>query len=283
MPYDASGVRAYFDVYAGQEWARLEETVQGRTSYAVHRRVLERSARAGMRVLDIGAGPGRYAIDLARLGCAVTVADLSPVQLDLARQHLEEAGLLPRVAAFRELDVTELGELEPDSFDLVVAFGGVLSYTCELYPKALRELVRVARPGAPVLVSVMSLHGTLRLAGPLDAAAVLARLDDHLDLPAALAGDDVVFTRPGSPEFHQPMALFTSEGLRAALSGAGLAVEAIASANPLLPYFQNVPRIAEQTEAETALRQLELAACECPGLRDAGGHIIAAARRPVLP
>ncbi len=37
MPYDASGIRAYFDGYAEQEWTRLEETVQGRTSYAVHR------------------------------------------------------------------------------------------------------------------------------------------------------------------------------------------------------------------------------------------------------
>ncbi len=283
MPYDASGVRAYFDGYAEQEWRRLEETVQGRTTYAVHRRVLERYARPGMQVLDIGAGPGRYAIDLARLGCAVTVADLSPVQLDLARHHLEEAGLLPRVAAFRQLDVTDLGELEPDSYDLVVAFGGVLSYTCELYPQAVRELVRVARPGAAVLVSVIALYGTLRLVGPLDAVAFLTGLDDHVDPSALLAGDDVVFTRPGSPEFHQPLALFTSEGLRAALTDAGFAVEVIASGNPLLPYFQNVPRIIEQPEAENALRQLELAACECPGLRDAGGHIVAAARRAPLP
>ncbi len=104
-----------------------------------------------------------------------------------------------------------------------------------------------------------------------------------IDLPAVLARDDVVFTRPSSPEFHQPLALFTAAGLRAALECAGLVVEVIASANPLLPYFQNVPPIVEQPEAESALRQLELAACECPGLQDAGGHIIAAARCPSPP
>ncbi len=280
MAYDPSGVRAYFDGYAEQEWDRLGETVQGRSSYAIHRSVLGRYARPGMRVLDIGAGPGRFAIDLVRLGCAVTVADLSPVQLDLARRHLEEAGLLPRVAAFRELDATDLGEIQAESYDLVVGFGGLVSYTCELYPRTLGELVRVARPGAPVLVGVVSLYGTLRLVGPLDAASSLAGLGEALDLPAALAGQGVVFTRPGSPEFHQPLALFTADGLRAALADTGLQVEVVASANPLLVPTQDVPRIAQQPAAESMLRELELAACERPGLLDAGGHIIAAARRP---
>ncbi len=283
MPYDATAVRTFFDGYAEREWARLEETAPGRSSYAIHRRVLERYAAPGMHVLDIGAGPGRFAIDLARLGCTVTVADLSPVQLGLARRFLEAEGLLPRVAAFRQLDATDLGELDSASYDLVLAFGGVLSYTCELHQRALREMARVVRPGGPLLVSVMSLHGTLRLVGPLDAAAFLTGVEEHLDLPAVLAGKGVVFTRPGSPEFHQPLALFTSEGLRAALADVGLAVEVMASANPLLPYFQQVPRITGQPEAEETLRRLELAVFECPGLRDAGGHVIAAARRPALP
>ncbi len=107
MAYDASGVRAYFDDYAEREWTRLDETVQGRSSYAIHRRLLERYARPGMQVLDIGAGPGRYAIDLLRLGCAVTVADLSPVQLELARRQAKRGR--PRPAFYFAVACALLG------------------------------------------------------------------------------------------------------------------------------------------------------------------------------
>lgn len=280
MAYDADSVRAFFDEYAEREWARLEDSVQGQNSYAIHHRLLERYARPGMRVLDAGAGPGRFAIDLARLGCDVLVSDISPVQLELAREHLEKEGLLAGPVDFRQLDVTDLGELEPASFDLVVAFGGVLSYTCERHRSALEELGRVLRPGGALLVSVMSAWGTLHLVGPLDADTALAGIQDALDLPALLAGDGVVLTRPDSPEFHQPIALFTSDGLRAALNGAGLQVEAMACSNPLLVPMQPVPRIAGSPAANDMMRRLELAACEHPGLLDAGGHILAAARRP---
>jgi 2-polyprenyl-3-methyl-5-hydroxy-6-metoxy-1,4-benzoquinol methylase len=280
MTYDATSVRAYFDGLAGREWERLETTVQGRNNYAVHRRLLDRYARAGMRVLDIGSGPGRYAIDLAALGAEVTVADLSQVQLDLARERIAERGLVGRIAGFHRLDVLHLAGLEAESYDLVVCYGGVLSYTRERHPDALRELARVVRPGGVVLASVMSLYGALRLLGPLDAAAVLETIDAHLDHAALLAGTQIAYTRPTSGEFHQPLALFTSVGLRGAMADAGLAVEAMASANPLLAQFQTVPRMAESARAADALLALELAACEHPGLLDAGGHLIAAARRP---
>jgi SAM-dependent methyltransferase len=280
MTYDAASVRAYFDAFAGREWERLETTVQGRGNYAVHRRFLDAHARPGMRALDVGSGPGRFAIDLATLGAEVTLADLSPVQLDLARERLAARGLLDRVAGFRRLDVLDLGPIDDGAYDLVVCFGGVVSYTRERHAEALRELARVVRPGGAVLLSVMSLFGALRLVGPLDAAAALESIDEHLDWGAVLAGADVVYTRPGSAEFHQPLALFTSAGLTAAAEAAGLRVEALAAANPILPQFQPVPRIAESARAADALRALELAVCDRPGLVDAGGHLLAVARRP---
>lgn len=40
-------------------------------------------------VLEVGAGAGRFTVELARLGCSVLVADVSSVQLDLNRQKEE--------------------------------------------------------------------------------------------------------------------------------------------------------------------------------------------------
>lgn len=278
MSYDAEGTRAYFDAFAEREWDRLEKTLQGRVKYAIHRRLLDAHVRPGMRVLDVGSGPGRFAIDIVRAGARVTLVDLSDVQLGLARAHLAERGLMSGVDGFHRLDVLDLTSLEESSFDVVVCFGGAISYTTHHHLDALRQLARVARPDAPILVSVMSLLGALRLVGPLDAAAFLETPDAHLDWDAVLAGADTIYTKPGSNEFHQPLVLFTAAGLRQALVAAELDVETIATSDPLLPEFLHVPRIAASPQATAALMALELAVSEQPGLVDAGGHLLGVAR-----
>lgn len=280
MTYDSNSVRAYFDKFGEQEWARLETDIQGRSNYAVHKRFLDDYVHSGMRVLDIGSGPGRFAIDLVNAGAEVTVADLSPVQLGLARQNLAARGLLDRVAEFRQLDVLDMQSIDEGAYDVVVCFGGVVSYTRERHPEALCALRRVVRPGGAVLVSVMSLYGVLRLAGPLDAATVLESMDDHIDWQSVLAGADVVYTRPGSVEFHQPLALFTSAGLKRVVTEAGLLVETVAAANVILPVYTPVPKFEGSSEAADVVQKLELVVCDYPGLLDAGGHLLAVARRP---
>jgi 2-polyprenyl-3-methyl-5-hydroxy-6-metoxy-1,4-benzoquinol methylase len=280
MTYDSNSVRAYFDNLGEREWARLETDIQGRSNYAVHKRLLDEHVHPGMRVLDIGSGPGRFAIDLVSLGAEVTVADLSSVQLDLARQNLAARGLLDRVAEFRQLDVLDMQTINEDAYDVVVCFGGVVSYTRERHAEALRALRRVVRPGGVVLISVMSLYGVLRLAGPLDAAAVLESIDQHIDWQSVLTGVDVVYTRPESVEFHQPLALFTSAGLKRAVTGAGLVVETMAAANAILPVYTPVPKLEMSPKAAEVLQAFELAVCDYPGLLDAGGHLVVVARRP---
>jgi len=278
VTYDAQAVRGYFDAYGEREWQRLEATFQGRSSYAVHRHLLDQYVRPGLRVLDIGSGPGRYAIDIAAMGARVTLVDLSEVQLEIARRRLGERQLLDRVESFRTGDVLDLDAFDDGAFDLVICFGGVVSYTKEQYPRALRELRRVVRPEGAVLVSVMSLHGTMRLIGPLDAAKVIETIDQHLEWSEVVGGAGVTCTRVGSAEFHQPIALFTSAGLTSALEEAGLRVERLASANPLFTQYMKLPQIEASPVAAERLIQLEVAACESPGLLDAGGHLIAVGR-----
>ena len=58
---------------------------------------------AGMRVLDVGCGPGRHAIELADRGIVVHGVDLSPDFVALAREGAGE-----RPATFEVLDVRDL-------------------------------------------------------------------------------------------------------------------------------------------------------------------------------
>lgn len=279
MTYEPDSVQQYFDAFAEREWNRLSDSLQGRIKYGIHRQFVEKVVRPEMQVLDAGCGPGRFAIDLIELGAHVTLVDLSSVQLELARSHLSDANLLQKVTALQQGDITRLDKIDDSTFDVTICYGSTISYTCQEFPRALKELRRVTRPGGHIIASVTSLFGSLRLVGPLDAQDFISSADCHLDWEAVLSGEQIVYTKPGSPEFHQPMVLFTSVGFLSALEDAGLAVVEMASANPIVPSFTSISSIAESASASKELERLELATCKAPGLLDVGEHLIAVAKK----
>src|SRR5215208_2873068 len=120
MRYDAKRAAAFYDEYGEREWTRFEDGRTGLVSFEVHRHYLERYVCAGDRVLDVGAGPGRFTIELARLGADVTVADISPGQLELNRVHTEEAGIAVRDRVVA--DVCDLSHFGDEAFDVVVCY-----------------------------------------------------------------------------------------------------------------------------------------------------------------
>ncbi len=74
-------------------------------------------APGSIRVLDIGTGPGFFAILLAEQGFDVTAVDFSPAMLEEAKQN---AGALAEIIDFREMNAEAL-ELAADSFDVTVS------------------------------------------------------------------------------------------------------------------------------------------------------------------
>ena len=67
-------VEAHYDRDPEREWERL---ARHRTEFAVTCRVLaEHLPSPPGHILDVGAGPGRYAVHLSRLGYRVTLLDL---------------------------------------------------------------------------------------------------------------------------------------------------------------------------------------------------------------
>ena len=112
--------------------------------------------RPGDRILDIGCGSGRHTCAAYRLeGVRVPGADRNPHDLHQARERLtfhdrlgEHGGGIWCLAA---ADVTRLPF--PDAcFDLVVCCE-VLEHIPE-HDCAIREIIRVLKPGKPLVVSV---------------------------------------------------------------------------------------------------------------------------------
>jgi ubiquinone/menaquinone biosynthesis C-methylase UbiE len=156
-------VRAHFDALAEGEWNRLVSSPRSRVSLELHRRMLARFIQPGARVLEVGAGPGRFTIELVDLEATVVVSDVSTVQLALNDVKVTDAGRDHAVEDRLVLDVRDLSRWGEDSFDAVVAYGGPISYAFERAEEALGECLRVTRPGGVVLASVMTTLGTMRL------------------------------------------------------------------------------------------------------------------------
>jgi ubiquinone/menaquinone biosynthesis C-methylase UbiE len=103
--------------------------------------------RAGMRFLDVAAGTGALSIPAARLGAQVMATDISPTMVARLNQRVREEGLVNIEG--RVMDAHKL-DLEEDAFDISASQYGVMLVPD--LPRALREMVRVTRPGGRVLV-----------------------------------------------------------------------------------------------------------------------------------
>ena len=128
--YNPDYTRSFYDAYGASEWSRLGDDAYGRLQAIIHTDFINRLIHAGDRVLDAGCGPGRFVIAAAALGATVTALDLSDRQLQLPKEKIGEAGLLKRVDEFVRADITDLSMFSDESFDVVVCYGGALSYTC---------------------------------------------------------------------------------------------------------------------------------------------------------
>ena len=98
-----------------------------------------------LRVLDIGTGPGFYAIILARRGYDVTAVDYSEGMLREAKRN---AGALADKIRFARMDAQKLAFAD-GSFDAIVTRN--LTWNLPEPAGAYREWMRVLRPGGALV------------------------------------------------------------------------------------------------------------------------------------
>jgi ubiquinone/menaquinone biosynthesis C-methylase UbiE len=103
--------------------------------------------KPGERFLDVAAGTGGLSLPAARLGAQVLATDWSPAMIERFDRRVRLEGL--HGAEGRVMDCHAL-ELPDDRFDLTGSQFGVMLVPDQ--PRALREMVRVTKPGGRVLV-----------------------------------------------------------------------------------------------------------------------------------
>lgn len=149
--HDTDIVRAYYDAGVEGEWNRLANHP---VELEITKRFLLRHIEPGARVLDLGGGPGRYALWLAELGCDVTLADLSQGNVDFALAKAKELALPLRGI---RADARDLSALAGEEFDHVLLLGPLYHLTEEAdRAKAVNAALAVLAPGGTLSAAFIS-------------------------------------------------------------------------------------------------------------------------------
>lgn len=108
------------------------------------------------RILDIGAGTGRYSVALAEEGYDVTAVELVKYNLGILKKKGSS------VKAYQG-NAMKLSRFQDESFDMTLIFGPMYHlYTFEDKIKALKEAKRVTKTGGVILVAYcMNEYGVL--------------------------------------------------------------------------------------------------------------------------
>jgi SAM-dependent methyltransferase len=266
---DRQKMRSYYDEFGHAEWERLGKDINGRVSLEVHRQFLTRFISHGDRVLEIGAGPGRFTIELIDLGARVAVTDFSPVQLDLNQTRL---GKSSSVESWDVLDVCDTSKYADGEFDAVVAYGGPLSYAFENIDEAMTGLFRIVRPGGVVVASVMSLLGTWR-----------HLLEDVITV-ADTFGDDAndAILRTGDLRLiggAHVCQMFRASDIDELVKRSGGEVLAMSASNwASLDKPEALASLESDPDRWRRFLEHEISACSEPGAVDGGTHLLFAAR-----
>lgn len=138
-----SNVVTFYDNIVMYEWERMEHYV---LEFTAVKHYLERFLPPPpARILDIGGGPGRYAVLLAQQGYEVTLIDLAPANIDWASKQFAQAGLKGH---FFVGDARDLSEFADSSFDAALLLGP-LYHLPSLYSRSrcIAEMRRVLKNG----------------------------------------------------------------------------------------------------------------------------------------
>jgi SAM-dependent methyltransferase len=270
--YDPDFVARYFDDFGEREWTRLVNTPADEIKLYIHSHYLEHYVEPGIRVLDIGAGAGRFTQVLANLGASVVVADISPHQLKLNKQFAHDLKFEHAIEDWILLDMCDMHVFNDHTFDAVVCYGNPLGYVFENRNEAFRELLRVLKPGGKAFLSVSSLWGSAHELLP----AVLS-VSPEQNSEIIRTGD--LYFDPSEGLRHR-CHLFRSGEFKELLEDHGVQILKFSASNCLSAVWgEKLRDIRADEERWNELLQMELEATQQPGCVDMGTHLVAVVQK----
>ena len=125
-------------------------TRYGMVEYITTMKYIEKYLEKGMRILEIGAGTGRYSHTFARKGYAVDSVELIEHNIEIFKKNT----LADENITITQGNATNLSDFESDTYDITLLLGPMYHlFDEEDKLKALSEAIRVTKKGSVIFVA----------------------------------------------------------------------------------------------------------------------------------
>lgn len=130
----------------------------GSVEFLTTMRYIEKYLRPGNRVLEIGAGTGRYSHALARRGYAVDAVELVEHNIEVFKKNTRAEETVTVVQG----NAMDLSAFADGQYDITLLLGPLYHlYRIEDKRQALREAIRVTKPGGVIFAAYVISDGCL--------------------------------------------------------------------------------------------------------------------------
>lgn len=146
------------DFYNSYDEDRRLALKHGTVEFLTTMRYIERYLAPGDRVLEIGAGTGRYSHALARQGYAVDAVELVAHNIEVFRSHTQPG----EAVTITQGNALDLSAFPGGTYGITLLLGPLYHlYRREDKLQALREAIRVTRPGGVIFAAYVISDGCL--------------------------------------------------------------------------------------------------------------------------
>ncbi|MEM7129901.1 MAG: class I SAM-dependent methyltransferase [Chloroflexota bacterium] len=142
------------------EWERLDHH---RTEFAVTMRAIQEFLPSPpAKILDVGGGPGRYAIALAQQGHIVSLCDLSQASLVRAEERAKAANV--QLQEILPCNAVDLPHFVDSAYDALLLLGPLYHLIDSAERQAaLQEAYRVLKSGGLIFAAFLTKYSALRV------------------------------------------------------------------------------------------------------------------------
>ena len=149
-------VSCFYSQY--DEDGRTARSRHGQLEYCTTMNYIHRYAARRSKILEVGAGTGRYSIALAEEGMDVTAVELVGSNLAVLRENSKG---MANIKSFQG-DATDLSRFSDNSYDVTLILGPMYHlYEADEVNCAIDEAIRVTKPGGVILFAFISVFAIM--------------------------------------------------------------------------------------------------------------------------
>jgi len=137
---------------------RLTNSRQGQLEFATTMHYIRKYLKKDFKIIEIGAGTGKYSISLAKEGYDVTAVELVDKNVEILKEN--SAGI-DNIKVY-QADAIDLSKFEDNSFDITLVFGPLYHiYDKKDIDACINESIRITKPNGIILYAFLSVYAIM--------------------------------------------------------------------------------------------------------------------------